>query len=122
MKGGISCANDVTAFRDDRYATLWELAGPPSGLRTMSAALAIVDPGKTSPPHWHEATEEIYMIVSGSGLMYLGDAVRHVSSGDCVSIPVGLVHAIGNPGPEPLTMWVATSPPYDEQDDFEIDG
>ncbi len=119
MKGAILSAQNVAPFRDDRYATLWELAGPPSGLFTISAAFVTVDPGKTSPRHWHEDTEEIYMIVSGSGVMYLGDVVQPISPGDCVSIPLRVEHAIGNLGSEPLTMWVATSPPYDENDDFE---
>lgn len=112
----------VVPIRDERYATLWEMAGPETGLVSISAAFVAVDPGKTSPLHHHEQTEEIYMVTSGTGVMYLGDERREVTAGDCISISTGIVHAIGNPGPEVLEMWVATSPPYCEKDDFEQDG
>jgi len=121
MKGAIAACKDVPCFRDKRYATLWELSGLRTGLSAISSAFVSVDPGAISPRHWHDATEEIYMIVSGCGMIYLGESTQRVSPGDCVSIPLGLVHAIGNPGPEPLLMWVATSPPYDERDDFEVE-
>jgi mannose-6-phosphate isomerase-like protein (cupin superfamily) len=112
----------VAHMRDPRYATLWELSGPQTGLSLISAAFVEVDPGATSPRHWHEQTEEIYAIVEGSGVMYLGEEVLPLCPGDCVSIPTRLIHAIGNTGAMPLRMWVVTSPPYTEDDDFEVEG
>jgi mannose-6-phosphate isomerase-like protein (cupin superfamily) len=111
----------ASPIRDERYATLWEMAGPETGLASISAAFVAVDPGKTSPLHHHERTEEVYMIVRGTGVMHLGEERQVIAAGDCISIPIGLVHAIGNPGPEVLEIWVATSPPYCEEDDFELD-
>lgn len=111
----------VTPIRDDRYATLWEMGGPDTGLSCLSVAFVTVDPGKTSPLHYHQRTEEVYMIARGRGLMYIGNKRQEIIAGDCVSIPVGIVHAVGNPGPDPLEMWVATSPQYCEEDDFEVE-
>lgn len=112
----------VASLRDPRYATLWELAGPQTGLSLLSAALVEVDSGATSPRHWHEKTQELYLIVEGSGVMHLGEQSVPIGTGDCVTIPVRLVHAVGNTGTMPLRMWVVTSPPYTEADDFEVEG
>lgn len=120
MSAAVLNLGRVAQLRDPRYATLWELAGPNTGLSLLSAAFVEVDPGATSPLHWHAKTEEIYMIVEGRGLMYLGGQVVSVSSGDCVTIPTRVVHAIENSGNAPLRMWVVTSPPYTDNDDFEI--
>lgn len=113
---------DVQPLRDPRYATLWELGGPDTGLNCLSAAFVTVDPGAVSPRHWHEATEEMYLVVAGQGVMHLDGADYPVGPGDSISIPIGIVHAIGAVGPEPLILWVVTSPPYTEDDDFEIEG
>jgi mannose-6-phosphate isomerase-like protein (cupin superfamily) len=82
-------------LRDDRYATLEEMAGPQTGLFKLSAAYVVVDSGRTSPRHWHASTEEIYAVVSGRGVMSIGNRNFEVSVGDCISIPVNTVHAIG---------------------------
>ncbi|CAN1527953.1 {ManC} Mannose-6-phosphate isomerase [Rhabdaerophilaceae bacterium] len=121
MSGTVLSTEGVASVRDPRYATLWELSGPQTHLALLSAAFVEVDPGSTSPLHWHAVTEEIYMIVAGTGEMYLGDDVIKITAGDCVSIPTRTVHAIGNSGVLPLRMWVVTSPPYTEGDDFEIE-
>lgn len=109
-------------LRDPRYATLWELGGPATGLNAISAAFVEVDAGAVSPRHYHEETEEMYLIVSGRGVMHLDGADFPVEPGDSISIPIGIVHAIGAVGPGPLTMWVCTSPPYTDDDDFEVEG
>ena len=112
----------VAQMRDPRYATLWELAGSQTGLTLLSAAFVEVDIGAASPRHWHEKTEEIYMIVEGKGIMHIDDQLLPIGPGDCVTIPVRLVHAIDNTGTTPLRMWVVTSPPYTDGDDFEVEG
>lgn len=112
---------NVTPLRDPRYATLWELGGPDTGLKALSAAFVTVDPGAVSPRHWHEKTEEMYLITAGRGVMHLDGENLPVRPGDSISIPVGVVHAIGNSGHAPLTFWVVTSPPYAEEDDFEVE-
>lgn len=98
--------------QDDRYGTLWETAGPETGLTQLSFAHVEVDVGKTIPPHYHQRMSELYHIVSGSGLMRL-DGVRHeVRAGDTISLPPGTIHSLRNTGDEPIRLLVATSPAY----------
>lgn len=119
----INNAERVAHMRDPQYANLWELAGPQTGLSLLSAAFFEVDVGATSPRAWHEKTEEIYMIVEGKGVMYIGEMEMPIRAGDCISIPLRHVHAVANTGTTPLRMWVVTSPPYSEDDDIaESDG
>jgi mannose-6-phosphate isomerase-like protein (cupin superfamily) len=105
---------------DPRYGTVFELAGPATGLATMGVAWAEVDVGATSPAAWHHRTEESYFIIEGRGVMRLGDEIFSVAAGDVVSIRPGVIHNIENSGAAPLRMVVVTAPPYDEADDIEV--
>lgn len=120
-KNLVSRRDDSPTLRDEGYATFWEMGGPRNGLVKMSAAFFVIDAGATSPRHFHRYTEEQYLVVDGRGVMHLGEDAIAIGPGDCVSIPLGIVHAITNPGPEPLALWVLTSPPYDVDDDIVVD-
>lgn len=120
MSKQVLSRDNIKAMRDEPYATLWEMAGHKTGLAKLGAAYFVVDARSTSPRHWHSVTEEIYAIVSGAGVMHIGEQDVVVGAGDCISIIPGMVHALSNPGPDPLVMWVMTSPPYNADDDIEV--
>lgn len=113
--------SEAAPLRDPRYGTVFELAGPTTGLTTMGVAWAEVDTGATSPAAWHGRTEEAYFIIEGRGVMRLGNETFAIAAGDVVSIRPGVIHNIKNSGPAPLRMVVVTTPPYDEADDFEVE-
>src|SRR5207247_1469754 len=79
-----------------------------------------IDPGQESPAHYHCITEELYYITRGSGTMTLGERVTRVQPGDTVVIPPGEVHKI-RADQEGLAFVCVTAPPYDLEDDFEVD-
>ena len=68
-----------------------------SGVTQCSLAEETLPPGCAVTPHHHRDIEEIYYIVSGSGLMTVGDETREVEAGDAtppaVPIVLALVHA-----------------------------
>ncbi|MFH1341030.1 MAG: cupin domain-containing protein [Pseudomonadota bacterium] len=111
---------DSTPIRDERYGTIYELAGSVTGLEELGFAWVEVDVGAASPEHFHKKMSELYQIVEGTGIMTLDRQSFPVSSGQCVSIPPGVIHAIRNTGSMPLRFFCATSPAYNEEDDFEI--
>ena len=106
-------------FRDKRYGTLFELAGPATGLPGLGFAWVEVDAGATSPAHLHKATSELYHVVEGSGVMIIDGREHAVAPGDCISIAPGVVHSIKNTGTGPLRFFCATNPAYNPDDDYE---
>jgi mannose-6-phosphate isomerase-like protein (cupin superfamily) len=94
-----------------------ELAGPswtPS--RNQSLAEATVPVGKATAAHFHRITEELYYIVSGSGLMRVAEEERDVRRGDCIVIPPGAEHKLTNTGAEPLVLLCCCAPAYSDED------
>ncbi|OGI37263.1 MAG: hypothetical protein A2140_04655 [Candidatus Muproteobacteria bacterium RBG_16_62_13] len=86
------------------------------GNRQQSLAEAVVAPGKSTQPHRHQATEEIYHFVAGSGRMQLGEQEFVVTAGDTVCVPPGTAHCLHNTGQEPLRLLCSCSPPYSDTD------
>lgn len=73
-------------------------------------------PGATSAAVRHRTVEELWFFLGGRGEMWrrLGDLeqVVEVSSGVCLSIPVGTAFQFRSFGPEPLAAVAATMPPW----------
>ncbi len=61
-----------------------------------------LEPGRSIPPHYHPDFEEIYYVLSGYGIMTVGDEQKEISRGDVVYIPAISVHALVNTGRVPL--------------------
>src|SRR5262245_29356306 len=89
------------------------------GNRAQSLAEATVAPGAETHLHQHRATEELYHITQGVGLMTLGDDAFEVRVGDTVAIPPGIRHRIRNLGTEPLRILCCCAPAY-AHDDTEL--
>lgn len=64
-------------------------------------------PGKVSCPfHTHYVDDELFFVLSGSGVLRYGDTVRPVRPGDAISCPAGTgnAHQFANPGDEDLVF------------------
>ena len=64
--------------------------------------------GQSIQPHYHPDAEELYYILSGNGLMHIGDERREVESGDVVYIPPDKVHFISNTSTEDIRFLTLT--------------
>jgi len=52
-------------------------------------------------PHHHENFEEIFLVIEGSGTIYLGDTPIHVEKWDTVKVPINVTHrAVPDEGKE----------------------
>lgn len=77
-----------------------------------SLAEETLPPGKSVTPHHHEVLEEIYYILSGSGVMTIGDESRAVSAGDAIYIPKNNVHTLTNTGAEDMKILLVCGPAF----------
>ena len=78
--------------------------GEPLGLRALGARLHVVQPGKSACPfHRHHGSDELFLVLSGSGDYRIGDKRLPVKAGDCLGAPSGgEAHQIFNTGTTPL--------------------
>lgn len=83
-----------------------------STIAQCSLAEELLPPGKIVPPHYHEVLEEIYYILSGSGVMTVGEESREVSSGDAIFIPKNHVHSLTNTGEEDMKLLLVCGPAF----------
>ena len=107
----------VPAFTTKDGSEIRELlAHRNSCIRLQSLAEARLAAGTRTAAHYHPRTEEIYYILSGAGLMQIGDQQRAVSPGDAIAIPPGSVHTISNTGSETLRFLCCCAPAYEDAD------
>ena len=89
-----------------------------SGITLCSLAEEMLPPGKAVAPHRHRELEEIYYIVSGRGLMTVGDENREVCAGDAIYVPRGHRHTLENTGSEPIRLLVICGPAFFYEDEI----
>lgn len=70
--------------------------------------------------HYHEETEEIYIITKGTLTMRFGDEIEKVSPGTVVRVAPKTPRSHRNEGDEPVEMW-AISRKSDQHDATKID-
>ncbi len=87
-----------------------------SGVTQCSLAEEMLPPGSEVTAHYHREIEEIYYVVSGSGLMTVGDETRKVNAGDAVYVPPGHRHTLKNTGSEPIKLILVCGPAFFYED------
>ncbi|MEE4241988.1 MAG: cupin domain-containing protein [Desulfopila sp.] len=86
------------------------------GDTTLSVARARVESGVTTAWHRLDGREERYLIISGCGVVELGEEFRgEVAAGDVVRIPAGTRQRISNTGKDDLIFFAVCTPPFVEE-------
>lgn len=70
-----------------------------------------VPEGGAQRSHVHPVSEQVYVIVRGTGTMTVGGEQAEVREGDLVLVPPKTPHAIANTGDRTLIYTSATAPP-----------
>jgi mannose-6-phosphate isomerase-like protein (cupin superfamily) len=113
----------VPAFETKDGSEIRELlAYRNASILQQSLAEARLPPGKSTTPHRHLRTEEIYYILEGDGRMRVDDSTAQVGPGDAIAIPPGTLHQITNIGNTTLKFLCCCAPPYEHQDTLLEDG
>lgn len=89
---------------DDFGSARKQLAAQAGG-KQLGCSLYKVMPGKKAfPYHYHLANEEAILILSGNGMLRLGEEKVKVNKDDYIALPIGADHAhqIINDSDEPL--------------------
>jgi mannose-6-phosphate isomerase-like protein (cupin superfamily) len=83
-----------------------------------SLAEETLEPGQAVAPHHHREIEEIYYILSGRGVMKVGDEKREVAAGDAIYVPRGNSHTLENTGAEPIKLLLVCGPAFFYEDEI----
>lgn len=83
----------------------------------QSLAEATLAPGQATERHYHRASEEIYLLLEGGGLLELDGDEREVGPGDAVLIPPGAWHAL-RAGADGARLLCMCAPPYSHDDTY----
>lgn len=105
---------DAYVTRDGSEIREWVAPGTPG--RRQSLAEATVPAGGSTRAHFHRVSEEIYLVVAGSGRLLLGDETSGIGPGDCVVIPPGTIHQLRADADAPLVVVCSCVPPYSHED------
>lgn len=89
-----------------------------SEITQCSLAEETLPPGCAVTPHRHRQIEEIYYILSGRGLMTVGDETREVGPGDAVYIPRGNRHTLENTGTDAIKLILVCGPAFFYEDEI----
>jgi quercetin dioxygenase-like cupin family protein len=83
----------------------------------QSLAEASLEPGQSTQRHYHARSEEIYLIVGGSGELEVDGEIRAVGPGDAILIPSGAWHQL-TALEDGATLLCCCVPPYSDADTF----
>lgn len=115
-------ANDVDEkehLEGDHYGGYYKILTPGMEPRggTLGVSMSRLPPGRTTCPfHWHMLEDEVFYILSGTGVLRYGDEVRAIEPGDCISCPAVAPdlqtcgHGIGRGEPRGLEQVDADAP------------
>lgn len=109
--------NQLESYITKDQSIIRELMHPAvQGNRQQSLAEAIVPAAQETALHKHLASEELYFITQGEGIMCLGDETFAVHEGDTICIPAGAPHKIKNSGANELKILCCSTPAYSHDD------
>jgi mannose-6-phosphate isomerase-like protein (cupin superfamily) len=86
------------------------------GARGQSLAEATLAAGSRTRRHYHARTEEMYVMLDGSGWMEVDGDERAVRPGDAVLIPPNAWHQIRADADDELRFLCCCAPPYSDED------
>lgn len=82
--------------------------------RRVTITQVHLEPGACQPRHTHEASEQIWYALSGTGRLLLADGQeRTFTSGDVARFEDGDVHGLLNDSQEEFVYLSVTAPPID---------
>lgn len=88
------------------------------GAGKQSLAEATLSPRQSTHRHYHGQTEEIYVLLDGSGEMEVDGERRPVAPGDAILIPPNAWHQIRAGERGELRFLCCCTPQYSDEDTF----
>ena len=105
---------EFTALSSPGVDSLQLLSPHNSALARVTITRVTVAVGAEQRRHQHSSSEQIWIAISGSGTLLLGNSeTKEISAGQVVRFADGDTHGFYNSGAEPFVYISVTSPPID---------
>ena len=88
------------------------------GTANQSLAEAWLEPGQATERHYHARSEELYVVLDGTGEMEVDGERARVGPEDAILIPPGARHQIRADAAAPLRFLCCCAPPYSDADTY----
>lgn len=79
------------------------LAGPQQGV-ACSASLSVIEPGAGAPTHFHNAADEVIVVLDGALEVWVGDERQEVGANHTIALPAGVPHSFRAIGGAPARI------------------
>ena len=99
--------------------SLQELVGraaPLANSSTLSIAKFTLSPGRSSGTSFNHRSQEVFLVIDGTGEVHLGDKATPVNAESTVFIPAGEVHSIQADPNSTLTFYAVSAPAFSPED------
>ena len=105
-------SSDIEVFSNSGIESRQLLFPENSSSQRVTITQVMVPPGGKNPAHRHNASEQIWIALQGSGNLILeNETVEEFSEGDVVRFEAGDLHGFINSGTQPFIYMSVTSPP-----------
>lgn len=89
---------------------VFRFVSPETGSGEFMAGITVFEPGESSSYHVHPESEEINLVLGGSGLLVSEGEEVAFGTGQAMWVPMGVHHQHRNTGSEPLRLFWVYSP------------
>jgi len=87
----------------------FRFVSPATGSEEFMAGITVFEPGESSSYHIHPDSEEINLVIAGTGIVVSEGEEAPFDEGHAMWVPKGVYHQHKNTGTEPLKLlWVYT--------------
>ena len=105
-------SSDMEVFSNSGIESRQLLFPENSSSQRVTITQVMVPPGGKNPAHRHNASEQIWIALQGSGNLILeNETVEEFTEGDVVRFEAGDLHGFINSGTQPFIYMSVTSPP-----------
>ena len=98
------------AFRMGKGSN-WRIVHPEMGARRLTLNHGLHEPGQEFTQHLHDESEDLIVVLEGSGALRQGDTYTPIEAGEGIFVPVGEVHGTVNDSGAPARLISFQSPP-----------
>ena len=110
--------SDISPFSGQDSCEIYELVGKGAAIerREYSVARTVVPPHTKAVQHYHDHTEELYVVTGGFGTIVVDGKSIDVAAGDTVLVEVGERHFAMSNSDSALEFLAISIPAYDSAD------
>ena len=98
------------AFRMGKGSN-WRIVHPEMGARRLTLNHGLHEPGQEFTQHLHDESEDMIVVLEGSGALRQGDTYTPIVAGEGIFVPVGEVHGTVNDSGAPARLTSFQAPP-----------